>query len=87
MPIVRSLALTAILVPLVPSMESQLETTPILVLKITTSDRFTDMANAESMRTSLEINPRLTRAFGYISLFVKIGSAISVVSAHSQYGP
>ena len=79
--------LTAVLVPLAPSMESQLETTPILVLKITTKDRFTDIVRAESMRSSLEINPRVTRAFGYISLLIKIGTAISGVSAHSQYGP
>ena len=83
----QPLALTTVLVRLNPSMDSQLETNPIFVLKITTSDRFrTDTANAESMRTSLEINPRLTRAFGYISLLVKIGTAISVVSAHLQYG-
>ena len=68
-------------------MDSQLKTIPILILKIATSDRFKDMANTESMRTSLEINPRLIRAFGNISLLVKIGSAISGVSAHSQYGP
>ena len=68
-------------------MDSQLETIPILVLKITTTDRFTDIANAESMQTSLEINSRLVKAFGYISLLVKIGTAISEVSTHSQYGP
>lgn len=68
-------------------MDYQLETSPILVLKITTSDRFMDVAYAESMRTSLEINPRLTRAFGYISLLVKVGTVISEVSAHSKYGP
>jgi hypothetical protein len=61
-------------------MDSRLEMMPILVFKITTKDRFTDMASAESMRTSLEINPRLIRAFGYISLVVEIGSAIAVVS-------
>ena len=83
----NSLALTTILVTLASTMDSQLETNPILVLKITTSDRFVDIANAESMRTSLEINPKLTRAFGYIKLLVEIGTAISEVSAHSQYGP
>ena len=79
----QSLALTAVLVSLDLSADSQLEKTPILFLKITTSDRFTDIASDESMRISLEINPRLTRAFGYISLLVKIGSAIAEVSAHS----
>ena len=73
------------IVRLASSMDSQLETAPILVLKITTSERFTDIADAESMRTSLEINPRLTSAFGCISLLVKIGSVISEVSVHSQY--
>ena len=66
-------------------MDSQLETIPTLVLKITTSERFTDIANPESMRISLEINPRLIKAFGYVNLLVKIGTAISEVSAHSQY--
>jgi hypothetical protein len=79
--------LTAILVSLAPSMDSQLNKIPILVLKITISDRFTDIANADSMRTSLEVNPRLTRVFGYISLLIKIGTAVSGVSApHLQYG-
>ena len=85
----QSLVLTAVLVPLALStgMDSQLKTIPILVFKITTSNRFTDNANAESMRPSLEINPRLVKAFGYISLLVKIGTAISEVSTHSQHGP
>ena len=81
------LALTVVLVPLAHSMDSQLKTIPILVFKITTSNRFADNANAESMRPSLEINPRLIKAFGYISLLVKIGTAISGVSALSQDGP
>ena len=81
------LALTTVLVPLALSVDSQLETIPILVLKITTKDRFANIADTESLRTSLEINARVTRAFGYISLLVKIGAAISEVSAHSQYGP
>jgi hypothetical protein len=82
----KSFALTVVLVSLDLSADSQLETNPILVLKITTSDRFMDIANTtESMRTSLDINPRLTRALGYISLLVKIGTAISEVSVHSQY--
>ena len=68
-------------------MDSQLKTIPILVFKITTSDRFTDIANAKSMQTSLEINRKLVTAFRYISLLVKIGSAISEVSTPSQYGP
>ena len=83
----QPLALTAVLVSLAHSMDSRLEKTPILVLKITTSSRFLDAANAESMRKSLEINPTLTKAFGYISLLVQIGSVISEVSAHSQYDP
>ena len=66
-------------------MDSQLKEIPILVFKIITKDQFTDNTNAESMRKSLEINPRLIKAFGYISLLVKIGSVISGVSAHSQY--
>ena len=68
-------------------MDSQLKEIPILVFKIITKDQFMDNTNAESMRKSLEINPRLIKAFGYISLLVKIGTAISEVSAHSQYGP
>ena len=76
--------MTTVLVSLVPTMDSELESIPILVLKISTSDRFTDDANLKSLRTSLEINPRVTKAFGNISLLVKIGSAISGVSVHPQ---
>jgi len=57
---------------------------PILVLKITISDRFTDKAQVESIQSSLKINSKLIRAFGYINLLVKIGTAISEVSVHSN---
>ena len=84
MPKMRPLALTDILVPLKPCASYPLEQNPILVLRINISDRFTDNAKIESVRSSLEINPKLIRAFGYINLLVKIGSAISEVSVHSS---
>jgi hypothetical protein len=59
MPKLRPLALTAILVCLIPSASSTLVENPILVFKITISDRFTDKAKVESMRSSLEINSKL----------------------------
>ena len=83
MPKLRPLALTAILVCLIPSARCKLEENPILVLRITISDRFTDNAKVESIQSSLEINPKLIRAFGYINLLVKIGTAISEVSVRS----
>ena len=79
----RPLALTAILVCLIPSASCKLEKNPTLVVKITIPDRFTDNVNVESVRSSLEINPKLIRAFGYINILVKIGTAISEVSVHS----
>jgi hypothetical protein len=86
MPKMRPLALTAtgILVCLIPSASSKLEENPILVLRIAISDRFTDNAKVESIQSSLEINSKLIKAFGYISLLVKIGTAISGVSVHSN---
>ena len=48
------IALTAVLVPLAYSMDSQLKTTPFLVLKITILDRFMDFANAESHSKSIQ---------------------------------
>ena len=84
LPKLRPLALTAILVCLIPSPSCELVENPILVLKIAISDRFTDNAKVESIRSSLEINSKLIRAFGYISLLVKIGTAISEVSVHSN---
>jgi hypothetical protein len=84
MPKLRSLALTAILVCLMSSASSKLEENPILVLRIAISDRFTDNAKVESIQSSLEINSKLIRTFGYISLLVKIGTAISEVSVNSN---
>jgi hypothetical protein len=84
MPKLRPLALTAILVRLIPSASGGLVENPILVLKITISDRFTDNAKVESIQSSLEINSKLIRVFGYVSLLVKIGTAISEVSVHSN---
>ena len=80
----RPLALTAILVCLIPSASCKLEENPILVLKITISNRFTDNAKVKSIKSSLEINSKLIKAFGYIDLLVKIGTAISGVSVHSN---
>jgi hypothetical protein len=84
LPKLRPLALTVILVCLIPSPSCELVENPILVLKIAISDRFTDNAKVESIQSSLEINHKLIRAFGYISLLVKIGTAISEVSVHSN---
>ena len=84
MPKLRPPAPTVILVRLIPSASGGLVKNPILVLKIAISDRFTDNAKVESIRSSLEINSKLIRAFGYVRLIVKIGTAISEVSVHSD---
>jgi hypothetical protein len=60
---------------------------PILVFKITSFGRFPGNAGVESMRASLEVNPKLMKAFGYIGLLIKVGTAISEVSVHSKFLP
>jgi hypothetical protein len=47
-------------------MDSGLTKVPILVFKLTVFDRFTNNTDVESMRASLEVNPKLIKAFGNI---------------------
>lgn len=62
-----------------PSMDSGVTVEPILVFKITAADLFRNSANFESIRASLQVNPKLTKAFGRISLLIKVGTAIAEV--------
>ncbi|KAJ7728304.1 hypothetical protein B0H14DRAFT_3618605 [Mycena olivaceomarginata] len=70
---------TEVNVCLTPSVESGLIKRPVLVFKIATSSRFTDNTNVDAMRASLDVNPKLIKAFGYISLLIEVGTAISEV--------
>ncbi|KAF7358377.1 WD40 repeat-like protein [Mycena venus] len=60
-----------------PSLASGVTEGPILVFKIAAFDRFADNSDFQSIRASLELNSKLTKAFGYISLLIKVGVAIS----------
>ncbi|KAJ7862119.1 WD40-repeat-containing domain protein [Mycena olivaceomarginata] len=62
---------------LTPSVDSELTEEPILFFKITAFGRFADNTNVESMRARLEVNPKMIKAFGYIGLLIKVGTAIS----------
>ncbi|KAJ7789990.1 hypothetical protein B0H13DRAFT_2521561 [Mycena leptocephala] len=68
---------TEVNVYLTPSVESGLIERPVLVFKIAASSRFTDNSNVNAMRASLDVNPKLIKAFGYISLLIEVGTAIS----------
>ncbi|KAJ7211860.1 hypothetical protein C8J57DRAFT_1256646 [Mycena rebaudengoi] len=46
-----------------PSVESGLRESPVLVFKITVSNRFTDNSDVTAMRASLDVNPKLIKAF------------------------
>ncbi|KAJ7899506.1 hypothetical protein B0H14DRAFT_3852819 [Mycena olivaceomarginata] len=67
--------LNVLLTPCVDS--SEMTERPTLVFKITASSRFTDSADVSAMRTSLDVNPKLIKAFGYIGLLIEVGTAIS----------
>ncbi|KAJ6542377.1 WD40 repeat-like protein [Mycena vulgaris] len=62
---------------LTPSNGSQVKKIPILIFQITASSRFTDSSNVDAMRASLDINPKVIKAFGYIGLLIEVGTAIS----------
>jgi hypothetical protein len=55
----------------------------VLVFLITVSDRF-NATHMESMRASLEVHPKLTKAIGCINFVIKVGMAISEVNPHSD---
>ena len=80
MPKLRPLALTAILVCLIPSATHPLKENPILVLRITVSDPLTDNVDVKSIRSSLEIDSKWITAFDCIKRLVEIGTAFSEVS-------
>ncbi|KAJ6456305.1 hypothetical protein DFH09DRAFT_1505558 [Mycena vulgaris] len=62
---------------LTPSAGSQVKKIPILIFQITASSRFTDSSNVDAMRASLDINPKVIKAFGYIGLLIEVGTMIS----------
>ncbi|KAJ7468904.1 hypothetical protein B0H11DRAFT_2045246 [Mycena galericulata] len=63
-------------VSLTPSTDSGVTENTVLVFVITASDRF-NATHVESMRTSLEVHPKLSKAIGCINLLIKVGMAIS----------
>ncbi|KAJ7845009.1 hypothetical protein B0H14DRAFT_3868159 [Mycena olivaceomarginata] len=63
-------------VSLTPSADSGVTENTVLVFVITASDRF-NPTHVESMRTSLEVHPKLSKAIGCINLLIKVGMAIS----------
>ncbi|KAJ7439533.1 hypothetical protein B0H11DRAFT_1883930 [Mycena galericulata] len=63
-------------VSLTPANESEVTENTVLVFLITVSDRF-DATHMESMRASLEVHPKLTKAIGCINFVIKVGMAIS----------
>lgn len=80
-------ALTAFPVCLTPFAEFGLQERPVLVFKVTASDRFNGSTRLESMKASLEVNPRLTKAFGYVKRLIKVGTALSEVSGQLNLSP
>ncbi|KAJ7460497.1 hypothetical protein B0H11DRAFT_2198967 [Mycena galericulata] len=62
---------------LTPSVESGLLQRPVLVFEVAASSRFTHSTDVDVMRASLDVNPKLIKAFGYISLLIEVGTAIS----------
>ncbi|KAJ7871989.1 hypothetical protein B0H14DRAFT_3439202 [Mycena olivaceomarginata] len=61
---------------LVARAESEVTENTVLVFLITVSDRF-NATHMESMRASLEVHPKLTKAIGCINFVIKVGMAIS----------
>lgn len=53
---------------------------PSVFFQISSSDSFVGSIGIGSVQTSLEVDPRLTKAFGYIQRLIKVGTALSEVS-------
>ena len=74
-------ALRAPLVFLTPAVNYGSIERPSVVFQISASDRFVGSTGIGSVQPSLEVDPRLTKAFGYIQRLIKVGTALSEVSA------